>query len=103
MTKNYFTGPTNITNNETDKEIVSTANTELLFSLFRVIDTKEPSMEKRQMSFIRRAKPKKVSPLNKNILRDKDPCLISSVTETLLPLIPEMKKSTFVEQNHQVF
>lgn len=80
--------------------MVSTANTDLLFSLFSVVDAPKNSqrsnlnIRRRRYNTMRRGRPKKFS---KAILRDADPCLISTVTETLLPLLPERPKDKIIQ------
>ncbi|XP_021913909.1 uncharacterized protein LOC110827008 isoform X2 [Zootermopsis nevadensis] len=64
---------------------VSVANTDLLFSLFRGIEEEQP-----RVTVVRRGRPKKPpSTVLTRVLRDDDPCLVSAVTESILPLIPD--------------
>ncbi|XP_069683560.1 uncharacterized protein [Periplaneta americana] len=64
---------------------VSVANTDLLFSLFKGIEEEQP-----KVTVVRRGRPKKPpSTMLTRVLRDEDPCLVSTVTESILPLIPD--------------
>lgn len=53
-------------------------------------------------------RPKKLSVSNRGALKDDDPCLVSTVTEALLPLLPERKTrdtssvQVQIEQGQQV-
>ncbi|GLV34315.1 hypothetical protein CBL_00243 [Carabus blaptoides fortunei] len=69
------------------KEIVSDANTDLLFSLFRVVEEEQRRCQgEPKVTVVRRGRPKKPP---RGALKDDDPCLVSTVTESLLPLLPE--------------
>ncbi|XP_076329966.1 uncharacterized protein LOC143235617 [Tachypleus tridentatus] len=70
--------------------IIRVTNTELLFKLFEGISEK-----KVQPPVVKRGRPKKTNvcksfPRN---LREGDPCLVSTATESLLPLLPTPEKA----------
>ena len=67
---------------------VSEANTDLLFSLFNGIEDDE---SQKKIHLVRRGRPKKPPPVfsRTRMLQDEDPCLVSNMTESILPLIPE--------------
>jgi len=69
------------------EQTVTAANTDLLFSLFNGVEEDE---NQRQIHLVRRGRPKKPPPVHRTrMLQDEDPCLISNMTESILPLIPE--------------
>ena len=67
---------------------VSEANTDLLFSLFNGV---EEDNSQRKIHLVRRGRPRKPPPVfsRTRLLQDEDPCLVSTMTESILPLIPE--------------
>ena len=66
---------------------VTAANTDLLFSLFNGVEEDE---SQRKIHLVRRGRPKKPPPMHRTrMIQDEDPCLISNMTESILPLIPE--------------
>ncbi|XP_049957783.1 uncharacterized protein LOC126474359, partial [Schistocerca serialis cubense] len=69
---------------ERDKRrVVSVANTELLFSLFRSVE----QLDQPAARVARRGRPKKVAATSWRLPRDEDPCLVSAVADPILPLI----------------
>ena len=72
---------------------VSEANTDLLFSLFNGVEEEE---SQRKIHLVRRGRPKKPPPnFNRSrLLQDEDPYLVSNMTESILPLIPERNLSS---------
>jgi len=79
---------------------VSEANTDLLFSLFNGIE-EDDSQKKIQL--VRRGRPKKPPPVfsRTRMLQDEDPCLVSNMTESILPLIPERNMAVQNNNNKQ--
>lgn len=71
---------------------VSEANTDLLFSLFNGVEEDE---SQRKIHLVRRGRPKKPPPnfSRTRLLQDEDPYLVSNMTESILPLIPERNVS----------
>ena len=78
---------------------VSEANTDLLFSLFNGVEEEE---SQRKIHLVRRGRPKKPPPnfSRARLLQDEDPYLVSNMTESILPLIPERSGSTSQVQNN---
>ncbi|XP_049779382.1 uncharacterized protein LOC126176276 [Schistocerca cancellata] len=69
---------------ERDKRrVVSVANTELLFSLFRSVE----QLDQPAARVARRGRPKKVAATSWRLPREEDPCLVSAVADPILPLI----------------
>ncbi|XP_076306656.1 uncharacterized protein LOC143223094 [Tachypleus tridentatus] len=69
--------------------IIRVTNSELLFKLFEGVDEK-----RQQAPLIKRGRPKKTScPKNSRNVRDEDPCLVSTATESLFPLLPTAEKA----------
>ncbi|XP_042874588.1 uncharacterized protein LOC122254786 isoform X1 [Penaeus japonicus] len=66
--------------------ILKVGNTELLFSLFDSVE----QGDRKKVAVVRRGRPKKPpSTVLPRVLRDEDPCLVSAVTESILPLLPD--------------
>ncbi|XP_023227613.1 uncharacterized protein LOC111628119 [Centruroides sculpturatus] len=64
--------------------IIRVSNTDLLHKLFDGINEKDKQMA----PVVRRGRPKKIpSTLNQRTLRGEDPCLVSTATEGILPLL----------------
>eukprot|EP00090_Calanus_glacialis_P000500 TRINITY_DN10302_c0_g1_i1.p1 TRINITY_DN10302_c0_g1~~TRINITY_DN10302_c0_g1_i1.p1 ORF type:complete len:412 (-),score=97.72 TRINITY_DN10302_c0_g1_i1:1088-2323(-) len=77
---------------------VTAANTDLLFSLFNGVEEDE---NQRQIHLVRRGRPKKPPPMHRTrMLQDEDPCLISNMTESILPLIPERSGNQSSQNNN---
>lgn len=72
---------------------VTEANTDLLFSLFNGVEEEE---SQRKIHLVRRGRPKKPPPnfSRTRLLQDEDPYLVSNMTESILPLIPERNVSS---------
>ena len=72
---------------------VTEANTDLLFSLFNGVEEEE---SQRKIHLVRRGRPKKPPPnfSRTRLLQDEDPYLVSNMTESILPLIPERNLSS---------
>ena len=79
---------------------VSEANTDLLFSLFNGVEQEETQ---KKIHLVRRGRPKKPPPVfsRGRMLQDEDPCLVSNMTEAILPLIPERSASNNNNNNKQ--
>nr|CAD7198349.1 unnamed protein product [Timema douglasi] len=73
------------------RQVISVANTDLLFSLFREVEEEERTRQgEMRPTLVRRGRPKKPpSTIVARMLRDEDPCLVSTMTESILPLIPD--------------
>ena len=73
--------------------VTSAANTDLLFSLFNGVEEEE---SQRKIHLVRRGRPKKPPPnfSRTRLLQDEDPYLVSNMTESILPLIPERNVSS---------
>ncbi|KAJ9575727.1 hypothetical protein L9F63_007373, partial [Diploptera punctata] len=100
--ENVAAGMRSTASPEEGRREVSVANTDLLFSLFRGIEDEQP-----KVTVVRRGRPKKPpSTVLTRVLRDEDPCLVSTVTESILPLIPDRTGSgthgTRLTQGQQV-
>ncbi|XP_064108617.1 uncharacterized protein LOC135216991 [Macrobrachium nipponense] len=66
--------------------MLKVGNTDLLFSLFDSVE----QGDKKKITVVRRGRPKKPpSTVLPRVLRDEDPCLVSAVTESILPLLPD--------------
>ena len=79
---------------------VSEANTDLLFSLFNGVEEEDTQ---RKIHLVRRGRPKKPPPVfsRTRMLQDEDPCLVSNMTESILPLIPERNAALQNNNNKQ--
>ena len=79
--------------NKRSEQKVSEANTDLLFSLFNGVEEEE---SQRKIHLVRRGRPKKPPPnfQRTRLLQDEDPYLVSNMTESILPLIPERNLSS---------
>ncbi|XP_068201602.1 uncharacterized protein [Palaemon carinicauda] len=68
------------------ERMLKVGNTDLLFSLFDSVE----QGDKKKITVVRRGRPKKPpSTVLPRVLRDEDPCLVSAVTESILPLLPD--------------
>ncbi|CAL4139232.1 unnamed protein product [Meganyctiphanes norvegica] len=68
------------------ERFIKVGNTDLLFSLFDAVE--QP--DKKKIAVVRRGRPRKPpSTVLPRVLRDEDPCLVSAVTESILPLLPD--------------
>ena len=86
--------------NRRSEQRVSEANTDLLFSLFNGVEDEDTQ---RKIHLVRRGRPKKPPPVfsRTRMLQDEDPCLVSNMTESILPLIPERNAATQNNNNKQ--
>ena len=86
-------------NKRSEQIRVSEANTDLLFSLFNGVEEDE---SQRKIHLVRRGRPKKPPPnFNRTrMLQDEDPYLVSNMTESILPLIPERNLSSSSTATH---
>ena len=73
---------------------VTAANTDLLFSLFNGVEEEETQ---RRIHLVRRGRPKKPPPVHRAARglqhQEDDPCLVSTVAESILPFLPERQAS----------
>ena len=78
---------------------VTEANTDLLFSLFNGIEEED---SQRKIHLVRRGRPRKPPPVfsRTRMLQDEDPCLVSTMTESILPLIPERGTGPSLQNNN---
>ncbi|XP_069958259.1 uncharacterized protein [Cherax quadricarinatus] len=77
---------------KTDREefkaerMIKVGNTDLLSRLFDSVE----QIDKKKITVVRRGRPRKPpSTVLPRVLRDEDPCLVSTVTESILPLLPD--------------
>ncbi|XP_071548351.1 uncharacterized protein [Panulirus ornatus] len=65
---------------------IKVGNTDLLSRLFDSVE----QVDKKKVAVVRRGRPRKPpSTVLPRVLRDEDPCLVSTVTESILPLLPD--------------
>ena len=78
---------------------VTEANTDLLFSLFNGVEEDD---SQRKIHLVRRGRPRKPPPVfsRTRMLQDEDPCLVSTMTESILPLIPERGTGPSLQNNN---
>nr|XP_045583987.1 uncharacterized protein LOC123746501 [Procambarus clarkii] len=68
------------------ERMIKVGNTDLLSRLFDSVE----QIDKKRVTVVRRGRPKKPpSTVLPRVLRDDDPCLVSTVTESILPLLPD--------------
>jgi len=79
---------------------VTSANTDLLFSLFNGVEEEEAQ---RKIHLVRRGRPKKPPTVHRvrGMQQDDDPCLVSTMTESLLPFLPERGGGGAKQQSSQ--
>ena len=79
---------------------VTEANTDLLFSLFNGVEEED---SQRKIHLVRRGRPRKPPPVfsRTRMLQDEDPCLVSTMTESILPLIPERTGPSIQNNNNK--